>query len=182
MGAEAERGTACILPAASYDAQASTEWCVHTLSPPLECVLTRSQLVRAAVSCSRPLVRRSPPRLIPAGSSFRRSSHFLQTMATPATALKPAQAFVEFVNASPTPFHAVHESVVRLERAGFTRSVLSAGFPFRSACSHSPLEQLERARLVGIGKDRPRRPLLCDPEPGSYRCVLTGNGDLTDAA
>ncbi|KAG0655069.1 hypothetical protein C6P46_001259 [Rhodotorula mucilaginosa] len=42
-------------------------------------------------------------------------------MATPESALKPAQAFVEFVNASPTPFHAVHESVVRLERAGFTR-------------------------------------------------------------
>ncbi|GAA5980337.1 hypothetical protein JCM10908_001620 [Rhodotorula pacifica] len=42
-------------------------------------------------------------------------------MATPESALKPAQAFVEFVNASPTPFHAVHECVVRLEKAGFTR-------------------------------------------------------------
>ncbi|KAL8286792.1 hypothetical protein RQP46_004320 [Phenoliferia psychrophenolica] len=33
----------------------------------------------------------------------------------------PALRFLDFVNAAPTPFHAVHESVVRLEKAGYTR-------------------------------------------------------------
>ncbi|GAA6046689.1 hypothetical protein NBRC10513_001524 [Rhodotorula toruloides] len=42
-------------------------------------------------------------------------------MSTPASALQPAQAFVDFVNKAVTPFHAVHECVQRLEKAGFTR-------------------------------------------------------------
>ncbi|KAI1367044.1 aspartyl aminopeptidase-like protein [Xylaria arbuscula] len=37
-------------------------------------------------------------------------------MAPPKTALD----FLDFVNASPTPYHAVHESIARLEKAGFT--------------------------------------------------------------
>ncbi|SCV68898.1 BQ2448_1019 [Microbotryum intermedium] len=35
--------------------------------------------------------------------------------------IAPARAFIKFVNASPTPFHAVAESVLRLEAVGFTR-------------------------------------------------------------
>ncbi|KAI1326054.1 peptidase [Xylariaceae sp. FL0255] len=33
---------------------------------------------------------------------------------------KSALDFLDFVNASPTPYHAVHSSIVRLEKAGFT--------------------------------------------------------------
>ncbi|KAJ2969954.1 hypothetical protein NUW58_g9842 [Xylaria curta] len=33
---------------------------------------------------------------------------------------KAALDFLDFVNASPTPYHAVHESIARLEKAGFT--------------------------------------------------------------
>jgi aspartyl aminopeptidase len=32
-----------------------------------------------------------------------------------------AQRFISFVNASPTPFHAVKSAVARLEKSGFTR-------------------------------------------------------------
>jgi hypothetical protein len=35
--------------------------------------------------------------------------------------LKRAEDFVEFLNASPTPFHAVHTAKQRLEKAGFTQ-------------------------------------------------------------
>ncbi|GAA6005654.1 hypothetical protein JCM10207_005284 [Rhodosporidiobolus poonsookiae] len=43
------------------------------------------------------------------------------TMSVPQSSLLPASDFVSFVNASPTPFHAVHNCVQRLEKAGFTR-------------------------------------------------------------
>lgn len=44
-------------------------------------------------------------------------------MMEPATSalLDPARRFIDFVNAAPTPFHAVHEGVKRLEMAGFER-------------------------------------------------------------
>ncbi|GAA6043536.1 hypothetical protein JCM8097_001209 [Rhodosporidiobolus ruineniae] len=42
-------------------------------------------------------------------------------MAVPQSSLSPAKAFVDFVQASPTPFHAVHNAVAKLEKAGFTR-------------------------------------------------------------
>ena len=32
-----------------------------------------------------------------------------------------ATRFVQFVNASPTPFHAVHNAALRLEKAGFAK-------------------------------------------------------------
>jgi hypothetical protein len=35
-----------------------------------------------------------------------------------------ATRFVQFVNASPTPFHAVHNAAVRLEKAGFAKVCL----------------------------------------------------------
>ncbi|KAK4058047.1 hypothetical protein OIO90_000786 [Microbotryomycetes sp. JL221] len=35
--------------------------------------------------------------------------------------LQPAKRFIDFVNNAPTPFHAVHESIIRLEAQGFTR-------------------------------------------------------------
>lgn len=40
-----------------------------------------------------------------------------QIPSPPAAALR----LIDFINASPTPFHCVHESVVRLEKADFTR-------------------------------------------------------------
>ncbi|GAA5896785.1 uncharacterized protein JCM6883_007007 [Sporobolomyces salmoneus] len=42
-------------------------------------------------------------------------------MSTSPALLKTASNFVSFVNASPTPFHAVHNCVTRLEGAGFAR-------------------------------------------------------------
>lgn len=36
-----------------------------------------------------------------------------------------ASRFVQFVNASPTPFHAVQNAILRLEKAGFRK----VGFP-----------------------------------------------------
>ncbi|KAF2769837.1 peptidase M18, aminopeptidase I [Teratosphaeria nubilosa] len=41
-------------------------------------------------------------------------------MAGPASLKRRAEDFVSFLNASPTPFHAVHAAKQRLERAGFT--------------------------------------------------------------
>jgi aspartyl aminopeptidase len=37
-----------------------------------------------------------------------------------------AHAFLEFVNASPTPFHAVHVAARRLEKSGFRKVILVA--------------------------------------------------------
>jgi aspartyl aminopeptidase len=50
----------------------------------------------------------------------------LSTLANPVVASssppsEEAQAFVDFINASPSPFHTVHESVQRLEKAGFQK-------------------------------------------------------------
>ncbi|KDE05131.1 hypothetical protein MVLG_04473 [Microbotryum lychnidis-dioicae p1A1 Lamole] len=44
-----------------------------------------------------------------------------QTMSATKSSLAPARAFINYVNASPTPFHAVAEAVSRLEAVGFTR-------------------------------------------------------------
>ena len=35
-----------------------------------------------------------------------------------------ATRFIKFVNASPTPFHAVHNAALRLEKAGFQKVVI----------------------------------------------------------
>ncbi|KAK5631766.1 hypothetical protein RRF57_007480 [Xylaria bambusicola] len=50
---------------------------------------------------------------LPKGYSFSTST---SNMAPPKAALE----FLDFVNAAPTPYHAVHESIIRLEKAGFT--------------------------------------------------------------
>ena len=44
-------------------------------------------------------------------------------MHVPGLPLAPEAAtrFLQFVNASPTPFHAVHNAALRLEKAGFTK-------------------------------------------------------------
>jgi aspartyl aminopeptidase len=38
-----------------------------------------------------------------------------------AIAPEAATRLLQFVNASPTPFHAVHNAALRLEKAGFTK-------------------------------------------------------------
>ncbi|KAI0879511.1 aspartyl aminopeptidase-like protein [Hypoxylon argillaceum] len=53
---------------------------------------------------------------VPSASSRSPFSTSTSTMAPPKSALE----FLDFVNASPTPYHAVHEAIVRLEKAGFT--------------------------------------------------------------
>ncbi|KAI1821790.1 aspartyl aminopeptidase-like protein [Xylaria intraflava] len=67
---------------------------------------------------------RSPPFAKPShlpSIPFRLPSRSRFSTATPAMAPpKAALDFLDFVNASPTPYHAVHESVARLEKAGFT--------------------------------------------------------------
>ena len=40
-------------------------------------------------------------------------------MSTGTASLKRAEDFTDFLNASPTPFHAVHTAKQRLEKAGF---------------------------------------------------------------
>ncbi|KAI1437775.1 aspartyl aminopeptidase-like protein [Xylaria sp. CBS 124048] len=65
---------------------------------------------------SPPFAKPSPPRAslrLPPSRCLFSTSIF--TMAPPKAALD----FIDFVNASPTPYHAVHESVARLEKAGF---------------------------------------------------------------
>ena len=64
-----------------------------------------------------------------------------------------ASRFVQFVNASPTPFHAVHNAALRLEKAGFAK------VSFRSSAlylSSQPLQIREKddweANLKGGGK------------------------------
>ena len=47
------------------------------------------------------------------------NSHQMQVLT--ATTPEAATRFVQYVNASPTPFHAVHNAAVRLESAGFKK-------------------------------------------------------------
>lgn len=54
-------------------------------------------------------------------------------MANTNNPLESARRFLAFVNASPTPFHAVHNASLRLEQAGFhkvssTINILSSVF------------------------------------------------------
>ncbi|ORX50471.1 peptidase M18, aminopeptidase I [Hesseltinella vesiculosa] len=53
----------------------------------------------------------------------RHSTSSMSTLSPGTTSLPPSEAlgFVEFLNASPSPFHAVQSSVERLELAGFKR-------------------------------------------------------------
>jgi len=45
----------------------------------------------------------------------------MQVLASLPAAPEAATRFLQFVNASPTPFHAVHNAALRLERAGFRK-------------------------------------------------------------
>lgn len=46
-------------------------------------------------------------------------------MSTGTASLKRAEDFTDFLNASPTPFHAVHTAKQRLEKAGFKQIKVS---------------------------------------------------------
>jgi len=52
------------------------------------------------------------------------------------TSPEAATRFLKFVNASPTPFHAVHNAALRLEKAGFQKVLKSCTAP--SHLSRSP--------------------------------------------
>lgn len=54
-------------------------------------------------------------------------SRKLATMANTAS-LKHAEDFLDFVNASPTPFHAVRSAKLRLEKAGFNQIKVCSTF------------------------------------------------------
>jgi aspartyl aminopeptidase len=45
----------------------------------------------------------------------------MQMLAGVPTVPEAATRFLQFVNASPTPFHAVHNAALRLENAGFRK-------------------------------------------------------------
>ena len=45
----------------------------------------------------------------------------MQLPASFPAAPEAATRFLQFVNASPTPFHAVHNAALRLEKAGFRK-------------------------------------------------------------
>lgn len=53
------------------------------------------------------------------------SRRFLQTMMIRNNGPEAANKFVDFVNASPTPFHAVRQASIRLEKAGFQKVIES---------------------------------------------------------
>jgi hypothetical protein len=58
----------------------------------------------------------------------------LQEIAGLPVAPQAATRFLQFVNASPTPFHAVHNAALRLEKAGFRK----VGHPHHTPpCLHS---------------------------------------------
>lgn len=52
-------------------------------------------------------------------SSLSLSTQMMMTQAGPPA----AHAFLDFVNASPTPFHAVHVAARRLEKSGFCKVI-----------------------------------------------------------
>lgn len=54
-------------------------------------------------------------------SSFTTLTNSSTTTASQSLPPKEARSFIDFINASPSPFHVVHESVQRLEAAGFQR-------------------------------------------------------------
>jgi aspartyl aminopeptidase len=53
--------------------------------------------------------------------------HMMSSVHGPQAALR----FLSFLNASPTPFHAVHNAIVRLEKAGFQKLLENGALPSR---------------------------------------------------
>lgn len=55
-----------------------------------------------------------------------------------------AQRFVKFVNASPTPFHAVQNAALRLEKAGFLKAIISHASTWLYYSTYKYLDQRKR--------------------------------------
>lgn len=71
-------------------------------------------------------VRRREDNLVDANAPGKASSFFTPMALYP----EAAKRFLTFINASPTPFHAVHNAGIRLEAAGFRKvsnSILELG-------------------------------------------------------
>ena len=63
-----------------------------------------------------------PPTLTLASVFTRQSSNrFMSTIMTTALGPEAAKKFITFVNASPTPFHAVQNASKTLDNAGFVK-------------------------------------------------------------
>lgn len=72
-----------------------------------------------------------------------------------------ATRFLSFVNASPTPFHAVHNAIVHLEKAGFEKVLEKVRFV---ASAPRLCIDLPEGRLGGEGPAR--RQILFHAKPG----------------
>jgi hypothetical protein len=70
--------------------------------------------------------------------SLTRAMHVVGFPQTPEAAAR----FLQFVNASPTPFHAVHNAALRLEKVGF-----------RKVCHH----MLYRSHIFSLAIDQRER-------------------------
>lgn len=77
------------------------------------------------------LILASPLRLSSLKASQKSLPHrFLQTMMIRNKGPEAANRFLDFVNASPTPFHAVRQAAIRLEKAGFQKVCMKETVPF----------------------------------------------------
>jgi hypothetical protein len=89
----------------------------HALSPPLKADVTLHHMANLPLLLTKiPLVHTLSRQHIQANSTPLRQ---FARMSVGKASLKRAEDFVEFLNASPTPFHAVHTAKQRLEKAGF---------------------------------------------------------------
>lgn len=67
--------------------------------------------------------------------------HNLQRMMLPQAGPEAAHKLINFINASPTPYHAVRNAATRLEQAGFRKVRLSPFSPLSSLNSNGNIDQ-----------------------------------------